>query len=215
MSQDVNARRRYDGTHRQHQAQQTRWTILQTAQQLFLARGFTATTMPLIAEQAGVSVQTVYKHFANKAGLVKAVFDITIAGDDDPRPMLERDELSAVRAEPDPRRKLARYGQFIAHVAPRHAPMQLLIRDAAAGDPDAAAVWEQLQDERLRGMTMFARALHRAGHLAPGISVQEARDVLWTYNSVEVFQLLVLQRGWSARRYGAWVGKQLIAALVP
>jgi AcrR family transcriptional regulator len=215
MSENVKPRRRYDGTQRQQQSRRTRWAILQAAQQLFLDLGFSATTMPLVAERAGVSVQTVYKYFANKAGLVKAVFDIAMAGDDDPRPMIEREKLSAVRAEPDPRRQFVLYGEFLAQVAPRHVPIQLLIRDAAAGDADAAAAWEKLQEERLRGMTRFAKDLHRAGHLAPGISSREARDVLWIYNSAELFQLLVLQRGWSPGRYGAWVGRQLTAALLP
>lgn len=215
MSGDVKPRRRYDATQRQQQARQTRWAILQAAQHLFLDLGFSATTMPLVAERAGVSVQTVYKNFANKAGLVKAVFDIAMAGDDDPRAMIEREKLSAVRAEPDPRRQFVLYGEFVAQVAPRHVPIQLLVRDAAASDPDAAAAWEKLQEERLRGMTMFAQALHRAGHLAPGVGTREARDVLWAYNSAELFQLLVLQRGWSPRRYGAWIGRQLIAALLP
>jgi AcrR family transcriptional regulator len=171
--------------------------------------------MPLVADRAGVSVQTVYKNFANKAGLVKAVFDIAMAGDDDPRPMLERERLAAVRAEPDPRRRFVLYGEFLAHVAPRHVPVQLLIRDAAAGDAEAAAVWAQLQADRLRAMTMFAQHLHRDGSLARGIGMREARDVLWTYNSAELYQLLVLERGWSPRRYGTWIGRQLTAALLP
>lgn len=214
MADDVKTRRPYNGARRQEQARRTRWQIVQTAHDLFLELGFKATTMPLVAERAGVSVQTVYKYFATKGRLVKAVFDAAIAGDDDPRPMLERKRLAAARAEPDPRRKFVLYGQFLAEVAPRHVPIQLLIRDAAASDAEAAAAWEELQHERLRGMTIFARALHDAGHLAEGISMQEARDVLWTYNSAELFQLLVLQRGWSPRRYGTWVSRQLTKALL-
>jgi hypothetical protein len=61
-------------------------------------------------------------------------------------------------------------------------------------------VWAELQSERLTGMTLFARALHGNGRLRSGISTTEARDVLWTYNSAELFQLLVLERGWSAKR---------------
>jgi S-adenosylmethionine:diacylglycerol 3-amino-3-carboxypropyl transferase len=117
--------------------------------------------------------------------------------------------------EPDPRRKFRLYGEFLAEVAPRHVPVQLVVRDAAGSDPEARTVWDELQAERLRGMTMFARGLHRAGHLRKGISVTEARDVLWTYNSAELFELLVIERGWSARRYGRWVGEALTAALLP
>ncbi len=66
----------------------------------------------------------------------------------------------------------------------------------------------------MKGMSLFARHLHDGGHLRPGISVNHTRDVLWTYNSAELFQLLALERGWSARRYGRWVADALIAALI-
>ena len=110
--------------------------------------------------------------------------------------------------------RLRRYGEFLAEVAPRHVPVQLVIRDAASSDPEAQTVWAELQAERLKGMTQFARALHDDGHLRQGVSTREARDVLWTYNSAELFQLLVLERGWSPKHYGRWISDALIAALV-
>ncbi len=196
------------------QARDNRWAVLQAARRLFFERGFAATTMPAIASTAGVSVQTVYKAFGNKARLAKAVFDVAMAGDDEPVPMLQRASLGRVRDEPDPRTKLRLYGGFLAEAAPRHVPVQLVIRDAAASDPEARVVWAELQAERLKGMTVFARALHDDGHLRPGVSTNEARDVLWTYNSAELFQLLVLERGWSPKRYGRWVADALISALL-
>jgi hypothetical protein len=129
-------------------------------------------------------------------------------------PMLQRPSLSRVRDERDPRARFHLYGDFLAQVAPRHVPVQLVIRDAARSDPEARSVWEELQAERLKGMTLFARALHDDGQLRPGISTNEACDVLWTYNSAELFELLVIERGWSPKRYGRWVGDALIAALV-
>ena len=215
MSAPVKARRQYDSSRRQEQARQTRWTVLQAARRLFLDRGFAATTMPAIAAAAGVSVQTVYKAFGSKPALAKAVFDVSIAGDDEPESMLERASLGSVRDEPDPRMKLRRYGEFLAAVAPRHVPVQLVIRDAATSDPQARQVWADLQAERLGGMMLFARALRDDGQLRAGISAEEARDVLWTYNSAELFQLLVNERGWAPERYGSWVASALIAALLP
>jgi AcrR family transcriptional regulator len=214
MSRSVKGRRPYDSTGRQAQANRNRSSVLRAAHQLFLERGFAATTMPAIASAAGVSVQTVYKAFGNKPGLAKAVFDVAIAGDDEPVPMLQRASLGRVRDERDPRTRFHLYGEFLAEVAPRHVPVQLVIRDAAGSDPDARVVWAELQAERLRGMSLFARALHDDGHLRPGISMSHARDVLWTYNSAELFQLLVIERGWSPKRYGRWVADALIAALV-
>lgn len=214
MSPPVKPRRRYDSSGRLEQARHNRRAVLQAARQLFLERGFAAATMPAIASAAGVSVQTVYKAFGNKARLAKAVFDVAMAGDDEPVPMLQRASLGRVRDEPDARKKLRLYGEFLAEVAPRHVPVQLVVRDAAASDPEARVVWAELQAERLKGMTMFARALHDDGHLRPGVSANEARDVLWTCNSAELFQLLVLERGWSPKRYGRWVADALISALL-
>jgi AcrR family transcriptional regulator len=215
MTSPVKARRRYDSSGRQQQAQRTRRSVIDSARRLFLERGFASTTMPAVAQAAGVSVQTVYKVFGTKTRLAKAVFDVAMAGDDEPAVMLDRPLLARAHAEPDAHRKLHLYGDFLAEVAPRHVPIQLVIRDAAATDPEAKVVWAELQAERLRGMTRFARALHSDGHLRPGISTSQARDVLWTYNSAEVFQLLVIERGWSPRRYGRWVADALTAALLP
>src|SRR4030095_15524094 len=214
MSFPVKPRRRYDSRGRQEQAGRSRWAMLQAARRLFLDRGDAATTMPAIAAAAGVSVQSVYKPFGNKPALLKAVFDVAIAGDDEPVPVLQRAALGRVRDEPDPRRKLQLYGEFVAEVTPRHVPIQLLARAAAAIDPEAAGVWAQLQAERLAGMTLFARALDAEGHLRPGVSVEEARDLLWTCSSPEAYDLLVLQRGWTPRRYGRWLADTLTAALL-
>lgn len=214
MASPVKPRRRYDSSRRQEQARANRWAVLHAARDLFLERGFASTTMPAIAEAAGVSVPTVYKAFGNKPRLAKAVFDVAMAGDGEPVPMLQRASLGRVRDEPDPRTKLRLYGEFLAEVAPRHVPVQLVIRDAATSDPEAREVWAELQAERLKGMSLFARALDDDGHLRPGISTNVARDVLWAYNSAELFQLLVLERGWSPKRYGRWVADALVAALI-
>lgn len=161
-----------------------------------------------------MSVETIYKAFANKPGLLKAVFDVAIAGDDEPVPLLERDEIKENMAEPDPREKLRHYSRFFVSRAVRAVPVQLLARDAAASDPAAAAVWRQIVQERLTGMTILARHLHDGGHLRQGITMEEARDVLWTFNSAELWELLVVQRGWEPERYGRWLADMLIAALL-
>jgi AcrR family transcriptional regulator len=214
MSSPVKPRRRYDASRRQEQARRSRWAMLQAARRLFLDHGYAATTMPAIATAAGVSVQSVYKAFGNKPALLKSIFDVAIAGDDEPVPMPQRAALGRIRDEPDPRHKLRLYGEFVAEVSPRHVPIQLLARAAAATDPEAAGVWEQLQAERLAGMGLFAGALHQGGHLRPGVPMEEARDLLWACNSPEVYELLVLQRGWTPQRYGRWVADTLIAAFL-
>ncbi len=215
MTRSVKPPRRYDSSRRREQARQNRRSVVEAARRLFLERGYAGTTVPAVAAAAGVSTETVYKAFANKAGILKAVFDVAIVGDHEPIPMLQREWVQRNLAEPDPRRKLIMYGEHLAAAGPRAAAVQLLAREAAASDPEAARVWDQMVAERLIGMTHFARHLHEGGHLRADVSVDEARDVLWTYNSVELYDLLVLQRGWAAERYGRWVANALIAALLP
>lgn len=215
MASPVKPPRRYDSTSRLEQARRTRSSVLETARRLFLDQGYAATTMAAVAAEAGVSVETVYKAFGNKPGLVKAVFDVSVVGDDEPVSMLQRELVRRIQAEPDPRRKLAMYAEHLSESAPRSAPVQLLVRAAAASDPGAAGVWDQMLAERLTGMAHFARALHEDGHLRPDVSVDDARDILWTYNAAEWYELLVLRRGWHTDRYGRWIAGALIAALLP
>ncbi|HEX3326325.1 MAG TPA: helix-turn-helix domain-containing protein [Actinomycetota bacterium] len=215
MAQAVKPAHRYDSALRREQAKLTRRSVLDAARRLFLARGYPGTTIAAVAEAGGVSVATVYKLFGNKARLLKGVFDVAIVGDDEPIPMLQRELVAIIHGEPDPRRKLRIYGEHLASAGPRAGTLQLLIRSAAASHEDAAAVWEQMVGERLAGMMGFAQHLHQGGHLRPDISLEEAGEVLWTYNSVELYDLLVVQRGWEPERYGRWIADALIAALLP
>jgi AcrR family transcriptional regulator len=215
MTGVVKMPRTYDATRRQEQAQENRARMLGAARARFLADGYTATTIPGVARDAGVSVQTVYKAFGNKAGLLKAVFDVAVTGDDQPIPVAERDQVKQIQAEADPRTKLRMYSEYFVRGAQRGVAVGLLARDAASGDPAAAAVWDQIQQQRLTGMGQFARHLHAGGHLPAGTAAGEARDILWTFTSPELWELLVIQRGWTPARYGQWLASMLTAALLP
>ncbi len=186
--------------------------MLDSARRLFLERGYADTAMPEIAKASGVSVQTVYKTFANKATLLKAVFDVSVAGDDEPVPMAERDMIGAIQAEPDATRKITMYLSHLAETAPRTFPVQLLARDAAAADPAAAEVYAQMRQEMLTGMTMFAADLAATGQVR--VSKEDTRDILWTYHSAEIYELLVLERGWSTERYGGFLTEAVLSALL-
>src|SRR2546423_6222271 len=146
-------KRRYDTSRRQEQARENRRRILAAGSGLFREKGYAAASMPEVAKGAGVAVQTVYKAFANKATLLKAVFDVTVAGDDEDVPIAGRDFIAAIQAEPDAARKIGMYLDHLAGVAPGVMPVQLLARDAAAADPAAAEVWAQMRAEMLTAMT--------------------------------------------------------------
>lgn len=213
MADDVKpVRRTYDASRRREQARATRRAVLEAARALLEERGYAATTVADVARAAGVSPESVYKGFGTKAALVKEVFDVVIAGDDEPVAVADRAEALAVQAEPDVREKLRLYAASAAVRAERSARLQLAIRNGAPGDPALEELWARLGQERLTGMTMVAR--HLAGTGALRVGVEEARDVLWTSISVEVYDLFVHQRGWSVAAYADWLARTLVAALV-
>ena len=212
-SSPVNARRRYDSSGRRERARQTRDQIVDVAEELFLSGGYAATTVAAIAAAARVSVETIYKGFGGKPGLVRAIAERGLAGEG-PVPAEQRSDR--IRdTEPDARRILTAWGAFTAEIAPRVAPILTLARDAAASDPDIAAVLEQISAARLARMTVNARGLSDAGHLRPGITPEQAADILWTYSSPELYELLVISRRWPAERYGQFIAQALITALLP
>jgi AcrR family transcriptional regulator len=206
-------KRSYDASGRREQAAARRRAVVVAAQELFARDGFRATTIAAVARTAGVSAESVYKGFGTKAALAKAVFDRVIAGDDDPVPMAERPEAKAIQAEPDVRRKLALYAAGVAERQMRSAGVQILIRDGRHVDDTLEEVWQKLLAERLTGMTMLATHLRSTGQLRAGLDVEEVRDLLWTYISVELYELLVLTRGWTLDRYTAWLTRALVSDL--
>ncbi|MBV8954783.1 MAG: helix-turn-helix transcriptional regulator [Solirubrobacterales bacterium] len=215
MSEEVKpSRRRYDASGRRARAQRTQAEIAQTARRLFVERGYGMTTISDIAEATSVSPETIYKAFRSKRALLDAAITAAIRGDNETTPLRSRPVIDAIRQEQDPRRQLEMYGNFLAEVNPQLAPLVRVMRDAATSDADVAAALTQLKADRLDGMSEFAALLAARGALRPGVSKTQAADALWTLNSPELYELLVLERRWNKRRYAQWVTHQLAAALL-
>jgi AcrR family transcriptional regulator len=209
---DVKPKRAYDSSRRRERAEQNRARVLDSAEQRFLRDGYVATTVASIAGDAGVSADTVFKAFGGKPGLVRAMRDRALAGEGSV-PAERRSEALQAR-EADPRKIIQGWGRFVAELSPRASPILLLIRDAAITDPDVQSLLEEMDGDRLQRMTANARRLREAGHLRPGMTLQRAAEVLWTYSSPELYELLVMRRGWDADGYGNFVAEAMIAALL-
>ncbi|XVV11145.1 TetR/AcrR family transcriptional regulator [Actinoplanes sp. CA-131856] len=208
-------RRVYDNTGRAEQARLTRRRVLGAARDLLVERGPLAITMRDVAGHAGVSVETVYKTFGTKAALIKDVYDVTLAGDDDPIPMIDRPEHRAVFAATTPRDKVARYAHVARLISERVGPLLArLLAGARGGDPELSRFREAVNGERLAGATAIARHLAETGGLRPGVPLDRARDLVWTLISPEVYELLVNDRGWSLDEYEQWLARSLTDALL-
>jgi AcrR family transcriptional regulator len=208
----VKPRRPYESVRRREQARQTREAILDTAQRLLLRDGFAATTIAAIADGARVSVDTIYKAFGGKPGLVRAICQQALAGEGAVPAESRSDALHAT--ESDPREIIRGWGALSAEIAPRIAPILLLVRAAAELDPEMASLLSELNAERLERMTQNARNLAASHALREGLTVELAGEILWTYSSPELYELLVLRRGWHLEHYSAFIADAMIAALL-
>jgi AcrR family transcriptional regulator len=212
MAAKVKRTRRYDSAGRQEGAQRRRAAVIEAASRLFARDGFAGTTIAKIAGDAGVSEETVYKAFGNKIALVRAIRDQALAGEGPVHAERRSDRMQA--SESDPRTIIRGWGVLTMEVAPRVAPVLLLVREAAASDPALARLQEEMDAARLTRMAHNARTLLNGGHLRKGVTFDAATDVLWTYSSPELYELLVIRRGWSVQRYGRFVADSMIAALL-
>lgn len=211
MDPSVKPRRQYDSRRRREQAAQTRRDIEAAADKLFRQRGYVGTSMPAIAAEAGVVVETVYRAFGSKAGLFKAVIEAALAGGPEraERPPAERPAIRAVIEEPDPSRKLELYAATQPGVHGRSSPLYRALVAAADSDPDLRDVLDGLESRRLHGLGGFAAQLAESRALRSDLSVDEARDIIWTLCSTPVHDLLVRERGWTSQRYRHWLAAAL------
>jgi AcrR family transcriptional regulator len=199
-------RKAYDSPLRAEQATLTRRRVLDAAREQFVERGFAQVTIAGVARQAGVARETVYKTFGSKADLLKAAYDVAVAGDDDPTPLLRRREVTELLESGDLEQVASAYGRITAGIALRVAP--LVNAMAAAGShPELEQTVARMKDERLRGTRALFRRLCPG---APPAALTEEVDAHWAFISPEVALLLLRDRGWSADQYARWLARQTV-----
>jgi AcrR family transcriptional regulator len=211
----VKPKRPYDSSLRKQQASQTRVRILDAAQSLFADRGYPATTVEAIAADAGVAVDTVYAAFGSKRGVLQALLNVRVGGDEAELDLLARAGPRAVQREPDQRAQLAAFAADVSGILERARPVDDIIRGAAAVDADIAALRSEAQAYRYRNMRQLVSWLAAKGPLRDGLSEDDAAAIMWTMTSPEVHVLLRVARAWSAERYAAWLAKSLDRILLP
>ena len=205
-------RRAYNSERRREAADRNRAAVLDASRELLFRDGFHVTTVRAVAERAGVSAETVYKTFGGKPGVVKALWDSTLAGDDEPVPMGDRPEIRTVLRTSEPRAKLRLYAAFVRGIHGRIAPLYTLLTQAG---PDVAEVLETGERERLTGVTAFVGHLEETGVLGPDADPPHVADALWALAGPQLYTQLTAGRGWSADTYEEWLAATLIAILLP
>jgi AcrR family transcriptional regulator len=170
--------------------------------------------MEAIAKEAGLSLKTVYLPFTTKSGLLRALWDVRLKGEDAEPPVVQHQWFREVMEETDPVRKLELNARNSRAAKSRIGAMFKVIRGAAEIDADCGALWRLIQSDFHANQRMIVDSLDRVGGLRPGLTAARATDVLWTLNHPDVWILLVGERGWAPKDYEAWLAQTSCAQLL-
>ncbi len=208
VSQSGEEKRPYHSQVRQRQAEETRQRILVAARELFESRGYAVTTLEAIAELAEVSPKTVTAVFGSKRVLLAEVINPEAFS----TPVQQL--IEELRATEDPSRRLSLVAQITRQAYEPLASSLELLRTAGAVAPELADVARQIEVRRRQNQTRLIASLHDQEMLRPGLSLEEATDVLWALTSYDVYRMLVVEQRWEPERYETWLAQLLTQHLL-
>jgi len=206
--------RRYDTTMRAERTEASKRAVVAAAHELFLAHGFVDTTVDAISAASRVPIATVYRLFKTKTAILKQVIDTAVVGDDAPVPLGDRSIVKDAQAAQDPIAMTAAFARVARQVFDNTAELRLVLRAAAAVDPEAAALHDSIEEQRRVGQARVARALARKGFLTPGLKETEARDIVYALMSIDSYRILRVEQRWSGARYERWLAHALYQLLI-
>jgi AcrR family transcriptional regulator len=199
---------------RADQAVATRRRIVEAAGRFFIQDGYAATTLQQIADEAGVAIQTVYFHFRNKRTLLKELVDIAAVGDEQPVALLDRPWVDELRTAPGGPETVTVWLRTSREIFGRVAPILRIVRDAAGSDSEMAGQWALNQQQRHTAHRALAEILDAKGALRPGLTVDEAADILFALVSLELYVLLTVERGWAPEQWERWAARTVSDAVL-
>ena len=215
MPNSSRPKRAYNSTRRKNQANETRRIIVEAARKLFYEFGYTNATIEAIAQEAGVAAETIYAVFGNKQAILINLIQVTLAGDDENVPLLERPFIKQALKETDQLQLIKKFASDMYAIMQRMSPLFALLRSTAKTDPEIMALQNKLRKERLGGMSFFTDQLNRIGPLKEQILSDQAQVTVWAISSAEVFTLLIQDMGWSEQKYITWLSSSLERLLIP
>ncbi len=215
MTRSSTTKRRYNSTRRQTQANETRRQIIEAARKLFSLQGYSGATIDSIAQEAGVSPETIFAVFGNKRTILTNLIEVSVGGDNLPIPLLQRSGPQAVLQENDPVHMLNLFAGDISAILERVAPVFEITRAAAKTEPEIADLLKNMLNQRLKNLGAVSKRLTDIGSLREGLDEAQSTEIIWILTSPEVFSLLLRDRGWTKEHYIQWLRDTLIRLLLP
>lgn len=208
MKESKASKRSYSSTARTEGAVETRARILASAKELFGQYGIDAVTIAGIADKSGVAGSTVYAVFKSKEGILRKLMEQSLFGD---RFQSAHQILAAIK---DPVEAIARTSHVARAIYETESSDLGLLRNVSGFSPSLRKIEEEFERTRFEMQEDRLRRLFKARKAKRGISLDEARRILWMYTSRDIYRMLVIEGEWTPGRYEEWLGQTLLAALV-
>lgn len=206
--------RGYDNSRRTEAARLTRARIVAAGREQFLEAGYHGTSVAALARRAGVSPQTIYNAVGGKAEVLKAVYDVLLAGDDEPIAMNQRPEMIHVRTRGDRAATLRAYAALARMLVERAGPLLgVVLAEGAGSDAELSAFLATIDRERRLGNTGVVKHIEERFGLGDGVEAERAVDLVWTLTAPENADRLIRRRGWSYDDYERWLAEALVDGL--
>ncbi|WP_454084173.1 TetR/AcrR family transcriptional regulator [Georgenia sp. Marseille-Q6866] len=195
---------------RKAKAAVTKRRIIEAASSLFVTNGYHGSSMAMIAERAGVAVQTVYFVFHTKSELFAAALDAAVLGPEGRPPMEQGWAEQAASATGDPAAALQAFVRGAGPILERASALSEVARAAAATDPDLAEIYRSREVFRVEGYRAFVDGLN-VTDVAPAYAL----DVLLTLHSARVYLAFREGRGWSHAEVIEWMAQTIPGLVLP
>ena len=212
MTASKSTTRRYSSPVRDEQAARTRTRILDAASELFIERGYGRTTMKDIADEAGVSRDTVHAVFGSKAQVLTALIDQRLVPDGNVASVRQRPEAQRIKNEADQRKQIELFADFITGISTELRPVFEILRTASAVEPEMAKVFGDMDRFRMNHMQAYARWIAARGPLR--VSTRRAGEIIWALASPDVGRMLCDEIGWTQAEHARWLADTLVRTLL-
>jgi AcrR family transcriptional regulator len=202
--------RTYDATSRRARADARRAQIVAAARDRFLTAGYAATTIAAVAVDAGVSVDTIYKSFGGKVGLLEAAWWRAIEGRGEV-PAETRADAAALGS--DGPSMIRTWATLSAEVGAETSRLFSLIRSLSVVDPAVSDLYERIERARTDRMKHNARLLASTGDLRPDVSQEQATSIMLAVSG-HLPEPLLDRGNWPTHDYVELIDRLLRAALL-
>ncbi|MGB9307633.1 MAG: TetR/AcrR family transcriptional regulator [Mycobacterium sp.] len=189
-------------------AEATRQAIIAAARELFAQRGYIGTKVDEIAERARVAVATVYAVTGGKQGLLHTLVDEWTQAPE------VAEAYHAIDTLDDPVALVSTVASLTRRMRRDWGDVMKIVLATAPLDQEAAENLRVGTDRYRAGLHAAAVKLAALDALKPGMTVDEATDLLWFFFGYGSFFTLTEDNGWSPERAEHWLSDMATYSLL-